>query len=338
MKHIFYVHSGITYLVSLAAINHLKLHTSEVIIIIGRSIQIDDQFQCIRLNAKEENIALLPSYGSVEVLKNINVLMRLDRKIGNAAQHSEFTLYLPSEKNYLMQFLQSQRLCLRRNFIEEGLLTYRAGFVKPRPELKGFINRLRHLLRFPFHLYRTEGPKNRNAEKDFTVYVVTETASRVLHSYHTVLLNTSTVQIDQTLPSKAFSSLYVFDAVVEMDLCANDNFLKCLEDFVVEKVPHHSLAIKFHPFQKKVDQYIAIFNKHNIQYEILGNEVIPEMLLAQKRNLSVYGLSSSVLFYGKEMGHEVHSFSSELVKCDKKYFNYISMSIPGSIIDYLKLI
>jgi len=338
MKHVFYVHSGITYLVSLAVIDHLKLKPNDVLIIICRSIQIDGRFQRITLAPREEDIAQLPSYGSKEVLKNLGILRTLDNKIQDAVFHQPLTLYLPSEKNYLMQFLQSHRLCVARNFIEEGLLTYRAGFIKTQPVLRGFTNKLRHLLRFPFHLNRTGGVAKQHAVKDFTVYVVTETAQNVLHSFNTVLLNTRSVQCEQAVISKTFPNLYIFDAIVEMNLCTNDNFMVCLENFIATKVPRQNLMIKFHPFQKNQDQYLALFDRHNIQYEILGSEVIPEMLLAQKQGLSVYGLSSSVLFYAKEMGHVVYNFSPELAKKDKHYFDYVSQLIPVSIIDYLELI
>lgn len=338
MKHIFYVHSGITYLVSLAAIAYLKLQPDEIRMVISRSIQIDDQFQNIILEPEEQAIAQLPSYGSVGVLKNLLVLRRLDRKINEASNDKPFTLYLPSERNYLMQFLQSHRLCVARNFIEEGLLTYRAGFIKPRPALNSFMKRLHHFLRFPFHLYRSGGVTGHHVGNDFTIYVVTETARDVLHAYNTVLLDISNIATDQALASKTFTSLYIFDAVVEMDLCAEDNFMVCLENFIATQVPREDLMIKFHPFQKSHDQYLELFDRYNIKYEILGREIIPETLLAQKKGLSVYGLSSSVLFYAKEMGHDVYSFSPQLANQDKRYLEYVSKSIPISIIDYLKLI
>jgi len=338
MKHIFYVHSGITYLVSLAVIDHLKLELNAVVIIICRSIKIDEKFCCIKLEPNEENIALLPSYGSPDVLRNLSVLRKLDTKMRAVSRDKGFTLYLPSEKNYLMQFLQSHPLCFRRNFIEEGLLTYRAGFVKSRPPMTKLVDNFKHFLRFLFHLNRTSGIPNPEARKDFTIYVVTKTAQHILRDYKVVLLNASSVQIDQQIALAPFTALYIFDAVVEMSLCANDNFMECLENFVAKHVPRQGLAIKFHPFQKEHDQYLAIFNKYNIQYTLLGSEVIPEVLLAQQKNLSIYGLSSSVLFYAKEMGHCVRSFSSELAKKDLVYKNYVTQLIPNSIIEYLKLI
>lgn len=337
MKHVFYVHSGITYLISLAAIDYLKIQKSDVIIISCRSVVIDEAYQCLNLTRQEEDITLLPSYGSVGVLKLLFTLRNLDRKIERALHNHFFTLYLPSEKNYLMQYLQSHRLCVRRDFIEEGLLTYRAGFLKPRPLRKSLFGRIKNLLRFPFHLYRTEGVAG--SPSDFTIYVGTQTAQHALHSFNVVLLDiTSHTQKERKMTIPRFTALFIFDAVVEMNLCSYENFIGALEDFIVEKVPRQNLAIKFHPFQREYAQYLEVFKKYNIEYILLGAEIIPEMMIARNSAVSVYGLSSSVLFYAKEMGNEVHSFSSRLVKRDGNYRNYVNQLIPNSIVEYLELI
>lgn len=334
MKHVFFVHSGITYLISLAVIEYLNLSKDDVVIITSRSIPDDERFLCIPLNTQEESIVQLPSYGSVGVLRSILVLRNLDKKIASGVDHHSFMLYLPSDKNYLMQFLQSHGLCVGRNFIEEGLLTYRAGFLKPRMVHQRF-GYVKNLFRFPYHLNRTRGVRGVGTD-NFIVYVATQTAQRNLQPFSTVLLDIKKVKVHEE--ESDFTALFIFDAVVEMNLCSYENFMECLEDFIKEDVPRRNLAIKFHPFQKEYAQYLSIFEKCNVQYSLLGAEVIPEMLLSKRNSIAVYGLSSSVLFYAKEMGCEVHSFSAKLVGKDEIYRNYITQLIPESIIKYLRLV
>lgn len=340
MKHVFYVHSGITFVVSLATIEHLKLKPDQVLIILCRDIRIGKDYPVLKLTPEEEQIQLIPSYGSKEVLRKIGILWKLDQKISRFVNHTGFTLYLPSEKNYLMQFLQTHSLCKKRNFIEEGILTYQLEFKKVTALRNGFKDNLRHILRFPFHLFRSSvGQASLPiALKDFNVYVATRKARELLKSFHAEQVDVNRILKTQTDESPRVSNLYIFDAVVEMGLSDHIPFMESLETFISTQVPRKNLHVKFHPFQKDNAVYQALFDKYEIEYTILGSEVIPEMIIAQSSSMVVYGLASSVLFYAHEIGHQVFSFSPILAEADPKYKTYLVNSTPSFIIESLKLL
>lgn len=340
MKHVFYVHSGITYVVALATIDFLKLTTDQVLILLCRNIQIGTDYKILKLSPPEEQIQLLPSYGNKKVLNKIGILWKLDRRLAAVVDHTKFTLYLPSEKNFLMQFLQTHSLCKKRHFIEEGILTYQLEFKKVVPIRRGIKSHLRHWLRAPYHLFRTSVGQAQQPHNlfDFTVFVATRTAESLLKSFKVKYVDVNRILNTRESNYPGVTNLYIFDAVVEMGLSDSIPFMHSLETFIATEVPRENLHIKFHPFQKDYSVYLAIFDKYDIEYFLLGPEVIPEVLIVQSGSLSVYGLASSVLFYAKEFGHQVRSFSPLLAREDIKYKDYLIQSTPISIIESLKLL
>lgn len=340
MKHVFYIHSGITYVVTLATIDHLKLTRDQVVIILCRNIQVANEYQVLKLTPEEEQIQLLPTYGSKEVLKNFDILWKLDKRLSIAIGHMDFTLYLPSEKNFLMQFLQTHSLCKKRHFIEEGILTYQLEFKKVVPTRRGIRNHLRHWLRTPYHLFRTTVGQSQQPDNliDFTVFVATRTAELLLKSFTVEYVDVNRILKSRESDYHRVINLYIFDAVVEMGLSDSIPFMQSLESFIVNQVPRKNLHIKFHPYQKDHKRYLEIFDKYKIDYALLGPEVIPEVLIVQSNSMAVYGLASSVLFYANEIGHQVYSFSPALAQADAKYKAYLVNSTPSFIIESLNLL
>jgi hypothetical protein len=341
MKHLFYVHSGITWLIAQAIIEETNIAGPDVIIMLGRGVSFDNLYCCYSLDSDEQQLAFAPSYGSKKVLSFLSTLTTLDRKIARLVGNSDFLIYLPTERNYLMQFLQTHRLCVGRNFMEEGLLTYNESFLKHGAD-QSLSARLQYLIRTPFHLNRTlvgTNNKTRYSPDTFTIFVCTIAAVSVLRSFTVQQVNIAPYV--KKYPSATLQGyLFVFDPVVEKQICEKEVFLRCFNNFIQKQIPSLSsrLAVKFHPQQSSFEMYLDVFNGHNIDYYIVPQDVIPEALLLGSSNVMTLGLCSSVLFYAWNWGHAVSTFSAELARESDSYDDWVRTSIPPFIINSLKLL
>ncbi|MCE7863992.1 MAG: hypothetical protein DYG99_10680 [Bacteroidetes bacterium CHB5] len=341
MKHVFYVHSGITWLITLGIIREKAIDAADVCVVVGRELPVLVSYKNYVLNEPEQKIADIPSYGDKNVFLKQKILNDLDSKLDQLVGHDDFLLYLPMERNYLMQYLQTHALCAGRNFIEEGLLTYHGSFVK-----HGTANttraKLRYALRFPFHFNRTLVGTNKPRQYDpdnFTVFVCTDIAHEMLQKYSTCKIDLKFLAASFEDPISEGKSLFIFDSVVENRVCEERIFLKCLDDFVCKNLScRDKVAIKFHPQQRVFDKYLHVFQSNGVPYRLLQNDVIPEVLLMTSSGLNVFGLCSSVLFYAKQWGHSVRTFSPELATESISYGHWVNTSIPAFLINYLRLL
>lgn len=340
MKQVFYVHSGITWLMAIGIVQKHSFRNQDVLILVGRGFTLSCPFEHTVLNEAEQHLASIPSYGSREVLRQLTTLKTLDKKLQQRVGKGDFVLYLPTERNYLMQYLQTHAQCAGRNFIEEGLLTYHGSFLKHGSPWS-LRSRLQYGLRFPFHLNRTLVGKNyhRFSPDDFTVYVGTDTAQSMLSKFTVSKIDLPSLTGSFHHPLPEMKILFVFDPVVEKKICDSETFFRCLEDFVrVNLNPSEEVALKFHPQQVSFAMYLDVFTSLQISYRILPQDVIPEVLLMSSSGLRVLGLSSSVLFYAREWGHDVRSFSPALTLQSTSYANWVKASIPDFIVEKLNLI
>lgn len=340
MKQVFYVHSGITWLMTLGVIQKNSFCNEDVLILFGRGFLVPCMFEYYVLDEAEQKLSSLPSYGSPGVFRCRTILKRLDKNLEQRFKQQDFILYLPTERNYLMQYLQTHPQCVGRNFIEEGLLTYHGSFIKKNSP-SSFRSDLLYALRFPFHLNRTRIGKRQVGflSDTFTVYVCTVTGVSMLSHFVVCKIDLTTV-LDSFKSSLAeVKILFVFDPVVEKKICDSKTFLRSLEDFVRANLNSgEKIAIKFHPQQVSFTMYLNVFNSLQIPYQVVPQDVIPEVLLLKSSGLRVFGLSSSVLFYASEWGHYVRSFSSSLAAEIVSYDKWVRSSIPQFLIDKLRLL
>lgn len=340
MRQVFYVHSGITWLMTVGIIRTNSLNDHSVLILFGRGFMLPCEFEYYALDNAEQSIESIPSYGSRDVFLKRKTLKHLDQKLTQWVGGEDFVLYLPTERNYLMQYLQTHLQCARRDFIEEGLLTYQGTFMKQRAS-QSLQARLKYRLRFPFHFGRTlvGCGIHLHALDDFTVYVCTNTAWSVLSQFRVNKIDLPSLggSFHQMIPD--VKNLFIFDPVVEKGVCDPDIFRSCLKDFVRSNLSSETeVAIKFHPQQVSHELYLQVFDAFQIPFRVIGQDVIPEVLLMTLPSLRVFGLCSSVLFYAHEWGHKISSFSPILAEHSTSYQHWVKTSIPSFIIEDLKLL
>ena len=114
--------------------------------------------------------------------------------------------------------------------------------------------------------------------------------------------------------------------LIEYDLCLLDNlkkiYTKMLQDVPMEK----KVYAKFHPAQGIIGQniFVEAIKKKGIKCEIMSNEINIETVIMTSKNIELWGVDSSVLFYAPILNPtaKIKYFNEELAAIDVRYKQY----------------
>lgn len=347
MKHIFYIHSYITYIVAVSVVAELALDHRDVVFIYGRSFHYRDipDIAVAELPSNLMALSRVPSYGKRFIFfRKHRDIKALDKLIGRLTQSGNFTAYLPLTKNYLMQLIVTHPQCGGLIFLEEGLLSYTGNFVKNTyaPFVNNWRGKLAALSKYPNHGYRSYFYRSNNFSQPLSIYMLHEAPDirqanidvRVLKSVVVPSLDPQ-FQIDD-------SYLFIVETVIEDGIVSADNYFSVLETYI-DELKKHKVAgvwIRFRPNYPASGAIIALFNKRSIHVDILPDEICIESVLSHSKNLTVAGLHSSLLFYAAIWGHTSLSLLKRLFQIDnqaeEKYQKYLH--IPGIFYEKVNLL
>ena len=120
--HLFYVHSGITYVCARMVMSHLGLSPERCLLIIGRRMTLRNSgIRCETMPELDSSYTF-----SLErwFWKTWRKISRFDHFISRLCGHRGFVIYLPHSQRVLYQLLLSHRQCRGFAFIEEGTDAY----------------------------------------------------------------------------------------------------------------------------------------------------------------------------------------------------------------------
>src|SRR5215217_871201 len=125
MKHLFYIHSHITFLASIKSINFLKLDYTDCVFIIHRGKIDDYKFSKVKMVEFIYNHHNIETYTiSKKFWKNWKKLDKLDEFINIAISNNYFTFYTPHTYASFLALIVTHKKCKGYNIIEEGLGSY----------------------------------------------------------------------------------------------------------------------------------------------------------------------------------------------------------------------
>lgn len=316
MKHIFVVHSPITYLSTLATIQKENL----------------DESNCLILS---QNFNLNNAPIKICVIKNsiYNTLFRPYKKVYNALDsfisEESFVLYTPLLM-HISRFLIMHPKCLKFNFTEEGLSAYYEYF--------SIQQHIRLSLETP--IISTIGKKVRRRIKETlwailgysdkvnslpTAYSTYFTDPNVIfygfneHSYKYAINRKehSFYDVSEKFKFKVNYNLnekhiWVGDPDIYLKATNINEFLTTIENGYICYLKRNNIAfsyLKFHPrdneFIKK--ETLLLFSKNNIEVEVIKDETILEIELLAAKDATLVGFYSSLLLYGSIMGHKSYT-------------------------------
>lgn len=339
MKHLFYIHSHITFLIANSVIAHLKIAKNDVAIILGRGYTPYLTLQLFRTKALEEKqreIDNIATYGGrLFWLRNQATLLSIDRLVEELTEHSPFVAYLPSNRNFLMQYLATHPNCSDLKLIEEGTMSYRAEIYKPTNaayltpfgKIKKWLKILDHGGRSNYY----QLPLKADNIEIFGFHPILATALAGTD------LSVSIVPLapnigntgDAFLELPAGSSVLFFDVMVEMGLATMEQLETALEAFKTEMGVVHTLYVKFHPAQVSTNDIMAVFKRHGTEVRVIAQDVVAEMLLANSQGLKVYGFYTSLLLYASLFGQETLALYPLIEKMSSKAAEWRKQAMPS---------
>ncbi len=318
MKHLFFIHSHITFIISSKIIKYLNLDSNDCVFLIHRS-KIED-YKVIGVK-----MILFPKYfyesQYFDVHKkfwhNWRKLSVLDDFINCITENKIFTFYTPQTNQNFLSLIISHQRCSSYNIIEEGSGSYlnlkQLKEVHPKVDFSYFfrllwilnfknrikINRsfIEAKYKYAFGLSAASFP-----DLDRKIILGLPTASDF------VLVNVINNKTDE------YKNILVFDALVE--ICWLDSGTLLLSTlYLINKLKNNGetvLHVKFHPAQYNNSVTVTLLT--NLFKQIDGFEVLEipsgvslEELAFKNENLAFYIFVSSVGIYASLYGRTVYS-------------------------------
>jgi hypothetical protein len=333
VKHIFLVHTPITYLVSISVIKELKLSKEDAFIIFhefnDEAILENDMYTSARIEGVNEKKFFRKLY---EFFRYFDIAGHIDKLIDTVVATEKFIAYVPVFTP-IHKLLITHPNCISFNFIEEGLAHYfkedtletlnplyrkfswrSSIFKNPKRVLNEMYLVLRgynfKLLGLPFSyscygslknvvfygLTHDSYPLISNQKK--VIISLEEKNFNFIRQRYTISLNDKFVWIgDPGVIHHGFSSKIYLRGIQEGCI----NFIK--------GKGVKNIYIKFHRDEPDNlrEAIKKLFRDNEISIHVIPDSTMMELLLFEAKNVTLIGVYSSLLYYASIMRHK--SFS-----------------------------
>lgn len=335
MKHVFVIHSNITYLSALGVILKDTLNLDDVVILSWNNFVRDEPVK----------VHQVQQYAAKDIFQHpidyIFTVRYLDSAIAKLVNHEPFIAYTEA-LFFFHDVVVTHPLCQKFNFIEEGLSVYKKEMIwqfqtanysqKPCYRYRGWSGFLKKLcdIRMIIQGYKLEMlglPAFYNAffcTKDIKFYGFCE------QSFYGV-------DHREVMDIKAIGKHYkwnlYYKQLKDVDIWIGQNnprggnnlidtYVKAIELGCAQRLlsqGKRKVMVKFHPFEEQYakEQTIAMFKRNGIKVEIIPNEVILEIELMNSENVRLYSVCSSLLVYAALMGVECNSIINHMPNEDR---------------------
>lgn len=317
MRHIFTVHSPITFLCAYSVCRELNLAETDVIII-SSNYQPPFEYGQIVIPYHEEK------KGLISKLREFNLPRSYDKFIDKLTDEVQFVAYIDL-MHYWQRMLVTHERCKGFNFLEEGMNSYlkpdtlaEVTFVakdrKFRIEsFKEYVISLyfalrsynHRLLNLPYwaYGYKFLNEVNYYCFSDLCYPGVDDKYKKVVpfrgHSENGIMLENVVIWIEDIYNKRHVpEQKWINEALYKAAAFIERKFGKS-----------HKHLIKLRPNGKIAESEVAsILTQQNISYDTLEILEPLELILKRSRNIVLVSATSSLLFYGKLMGHEAYTY------------------------------
>ena len=326
MKHLFYIHSHITYHVSLEVIKHEKIAARDCIFIYGRKFwplaaPVDiEQVNLPFTHHPTNSFALARKFW-----RGWRKLAAFDQFVQSLAGEGCFKLYTNQTGIDFIRLFISHRRCAGFSFLEEGMASFYSLWqmnteVGPAGSSTIFFKTLL-LLNFRGRL--SPGKWFYDSSYDHA-YGVSEAS---FPDFQRKVLLPFPFYNDSPMP--AYNRILVLDATAEYGVTSVKAMLAALEEALqyLAKRGSGKLWVKYHPDQANFDgvkrQYEQVFARYagRLTIEEMPQYICLELVAGNAYNTQTafYVFLSSVGIYAAQCGREVHSFASYIARLDEQY-------------------
>lgn len=337
MKHIFTVHSSLTFLVAYATIKHLNLDKEDVLIISSKYTVTLDDYKVIPSFTEARNSTI------VQKLRYFNVPISFDNYLKPYIQGETFTAYVDL-MSYFQKILVTHKQCQEFHFIEEGNSAYQSNddleditwherqhswrssrildFKSIVRIFRGFNLRLLSLPYIysayaymedtKFFSFSNNAFYNVNPDKRVLVKPPLGDANiKKLAGGH--FLNEATIWLDGSNGRyTGLEETYYYDAIKKA--------IPLLKERGVIK---DKVYVKLRPGIKNIsnNKLVSILRENDIEVEVMQNDMIIEAFFMQSKNCNVIGVLTSALEYAHVFGHKAYSIYGLFEKQSPTFFD-----------------
>ncbi|WP_158975122.1 polysialyltransferase family glycosyltransferase [Cellulophaga sp. L1A9] len=326
MKHIFFLHSHITYFVSIAVINYKKINKQDILFVTARNYTNNTLKNLKTIDLSKEYDELNRIYIN-KFYSIYPYIKKFDKKLKFELKQESFTAYLPHVENKLMQLFATHKNCKAFNIIEEGGTSYAPHFMTFQfnniweSVIKKTFNSILSVFNNRFYYVKVYDIRTFKKSEPTIFYSIDDRAFQGLPYTIKLIPSIEDISISYKIDN---SYALVLEGAVEQ---GNLNFNTLLKGIIeiISKEKFEKIYIKYHPVQstdnrKKIE---STFKDHNIQFFIIPDEIPFEQIAISSKNLHVLGFSSSLLFYSKAFGCNVTTYENTLME-DKLFQTFRS--------------
>lgn len=310
MKHVFCVHSHITFYMALATIKHQCLDISDVVFLTTRKYR--NPYFRYTMNDFSEYAGKLSPFTLKSVFSLRKITKRMDFRLAEICQNDSYIAYVPHLSHPVFQLLITSKHCRGFHFIEEGMANY-----VPKNYESHFLNfsaglqRMLDVFNF-FHWRICLGHKVfgrfRNYAFEPSYFYLDSPYCR--RGKTVVPLKLPQHEVKTRIPDNA--AVVVLSPLLKYHLATDDGYRQCCS-FLVEKVAEYTktVYVKSHPetLPWELSMFRDIVKTSGCgMVEIDRDEPIEQLLLSLDGNV-VAGIDSSVLFYAKVLNNRLKVIS-----------------------------
>ncbi|UKJ06995.1 alpha-2,8-polysialyltransferase family protein [Solitalea lacus] len=321
MKHVFCIHSNITFLVAQSIIKQEQIPESQCVLLLYRG------FTPVDTNAVflPEQMINIPTLNKVKkrvlsAVKNRKTIQSFLKLLNPYIQHSQFVVYTPHLDMDGIASIIDHRNCSGYFFVEEGFASYlNSSYLKPfirKYSSQVFSKWYWKLLTLTYSYKHSRFFEIHN--NYLGCYAVSDCAFQDFPKRNRINIESEEISRQVDLHNKP---ILVFDALLEFNLIDNMTFEHALKKMFmhVKGLGYSELYIKYHPEQygkkskkRLIDNLIAKYANGIDLIEVDKEVVLEQVFMSQKP--IVYCMVSSLGLYASMMQCKVYSTYNKLMR------------------------
>lgn len=327
MKHIFLIHNHTLFLTSLGVIEREKISPNDIIFVYSRNYKCDfaPNYNSFDFSKEvEDTFYIMLSWSRRHFFldkKNRDISVGFFDHFVKENASEGYYLYVCHLQTFASQILATNKLCKNCFYIQEGgrfMASNVSGRVKWFCRLynKLFLKDERRVWKMTNWFPDESIPYNKPIiayafDRNYFANVPKET--RMIR-WPRIEVN---IELDTSRP------FFLLEGAAELGQVEMNVYEKAVEK-IVDKYAKENNYIKFHPKNspEAKKKYISFFHTRGKGVEELPMNIPFELILVKYDNLDLYGFGTSLLFYGKALGHRATS-CEEYLMSSTRYRTYL---------------
>lgn len=316
MRHLFFIHSQITFIVSIKIIKYLKLDHKDCVFIIHRGKSSDYKSFGVKMADFPFNPHSLDSFPVFNKFwKSWINIKELDKFINKIAEKQDFIFYTPQTYQKYLALIVSNNKCKGYNIIEEG-----SGAYLTQRQLNNVFTKAKNSL-FVKILWKLNFLSRLKISRSFMEDGFTNVFVLTPYSFvgvdRKVILGLPSLDDykfeEPNEEADEYKNILVFDALVEANILDSGTFLLSTLILLNKLIENgeSNLHVKFHPDQLKAGKTLILLRELFRQTGNLKIIEIPQRVsleeVALKQEANFYVFASAIGIYASLYGKKVYS-------------------------------